>query len=166
MKTDFENLAQQRVYIRNFINRHYLGSKACVNCGKEPTTIVHNEEDPYLVTFICDTCRLGLDKETLESLPKINILEHIEVNKRFSHSKDLVLTEDLKRVLEKALYTDKTLVEYLKENNLSYTKYKEAVIKYEDEIKPIQKRLKEHFNNLRANKISNSIQSHKNESSD
>lgn len=153
MKTKFESLQQQRVYIRNFVDRNYIGSKACVNCGKEPTTIVHNEENPYNISFICDDCRLGLDKETLSNLPKINILDNIEINRKFSHSKNLILTEDLKHILEGALDTDKTLVEYLKENNLSYKKYKQAVEKYDKEVKSIKNDLKNHFNSLRAKRV-------------
>lgn len=162
MKTKFKSLSNQRVYIRNFVDRYYKGSTKCVNCGKEKTSIVHNAENPYCISFICDDCRIGLDKETLNSLPKVNILDNIEVNRKFSHIKNLVLTEDLKNIIENALTTELSLTEYLKENKLSYNKYREAVNKYEKEIKPIRKKLKQHFNYLRADKISNSIKNSKN----
>lgn len=154
MKTTFKDTKQQRVYIRNFVDRYYTGSKKCVNCGKEPTTIIHNEKDPYKISFICDTCRLGVDREDLENLSKINILEHIELNKKFSHSKNLVLDEHLRSVLENALTTKLSLMEYIKDNKISYKRFKKAIDKYDSEIKPIKKELNEHFKQLRNEKIS------------
>lgn len=154
MKTNFKDMQHQRVYITNFINRRFTGIRACTICGNtENLSVVHNKVDPYKISFICKNCKNKLDRTQLESLPKINILEHIEINKKFSHSKDLILDDKMKLIIENALVTDKSLVNYLRENDISYYKYKVAVEKYENKVKPIKIALKRHFKELRANSI-------------
>ena len=81
------------------------------------------------------------------------MLIYVEQNKKFSHSKNLVLDGKMKFILEGALKTNKSLTEYLRENKLSYTKYKQAVKMYEKDVKPIANDLRNHFNLLRAQKV-------------
>lgn len=162
MKTQFDNIQSQRVYVRNFINRHYTGEKRCVLCGKEPTTIVHNEDNPFLISFICDSCRAKTNKHFLSDLPKVNILEQTDTNKRYSHVKNLILTEDLKNILKNALKTNLSLTEYLRQNELSYNKYKKAIELYEKNGDLIEDDLTEHFKELRNSNISKTKTSHKN----
>ena len=153
MKTEFRNIQQQRVYIANFVKRYYKGDKYCIICGNDNTSIVHNEENPYEVSFVCNECRTKHTKEQLKNLPKTNLLIYVEQNKKFSHSKNLVLDGKMKFILEGALKTNKSLTEYLRENKLSYTKYKQAVKMYEKDVKPIANDLRNHFNLLRAQKV-------------
>lgn len=157
MITKFKDLQHQRVYIGNFIRRHYTGSRKCVNCGKEPTTIVHNKKDPYKISFICDDCRLGLDEEQLASLKKISLLDYVDNNQKYSPIKNITLTEDLKNILEGILKTDLPLLTYLKENNISSYRYNKILDLYEKEVGPIKDKIKQHLKEQRINRISKSM---------
>ena len=157
MITKFKDLQHQRVYIGNFVKRHYTGSKACVNCRKEPTTIVHNVENPYLVSFICDDCRLGLDTEQLASLKKVNLLDYVEKNKKYTSTKNIVMTDELKNTIEGILNSDVSLMEYLKKHDLPYHRYKASVKLYEKEIGPIKKKIQTHLESMRRAKISETM---------
>lgn len=154
MKTEFKDMQTQRIYIGNFVARHYKDKKECVVCGSDSEiSIIHNPDDAYSISFICKNCRMKLNRQDLLNLPKINILEHIDLNRKFSHSSNLVLDSRIKFILEHALQTEKSLMEYLRENKLSYSKYKKAIALYEKDVKPIKNELRKHFNSLRAQKV-------------
>ena len=155
MKTYFDNMKQQRVYIKNFINRRFIGKKECAICNiEENLSVVHNKENPYQISFICKNCRSKISKDKLEKLPKVDILKNIEINPKYSHSKDLVLDSKMKFIIEHSLETDMSMMNYLKSQKISYHKFKIATKLYEKEVAPIEKDIKNHFKRLRVKNIS------------
>ena len=155
MKTDFKDMKHQRVYIKNFINRRFIGEKQCAVCSSnENLSVIHNKENPYQISFICKDCKSKLARKDLENLPKVDILKNIEVNKRYSHSKDLILDSKMKFIVEHSLETDLSMMNYLKSHNISYHRFKIATKIYEKEVAPIEKDIKNHFKRLRVKNIS------------
>ena len=155
MKTDFKDMKHQRVYIKNFINRRFIGEKQCAVCSSnENLSVIHNKENPYQISFICRDCKSKLTRKDLENLPKVDILKNIEVNKRYSHSKDLILDSKMKFIVEHSLETDLSMMNYLKSHNISYHRFKIATKIYEKEVAPIEKDIKNHFKRLRVKNIS------------
>jgi hypothetical protein len=161
MKTDFESMQEQRTYIRNLVDRKLKFIPKCSVCGSKDVTIIHNFKHPYDIGFICKSCRAGKTKEELQKIPKINLLENIEVNSRYSHSKNLVLTKEIKNLINESLKTNLSLTEFLREKKFSYKKFNYALELYEKERKNITQDVKTHFKSLRAEKIKNSIKNHK-----
>ena len=74
----------ERVKIANLIARKPEIQKICCICGKEGK-ILHNRENPYYITFICDECKKGPENinkaektrfDVREKLDKANLCVH------------------------------------------------------------------------------------------
>lgn len=55
-KQESLNWQKERVKIANLVARKPEIEKVCCICGK-PGNILHNRQDPYYITFICDECK-------------------------------------------------------------------------------------------------------------
>ena len=119
-------------------------------------TKIDKKKTIYNVENIKEKPNFGIIK-----IPKINLLENIEVNSRYSHSKNLVLTKEIKNLINESLKTNLSLTEFLREKKFSYKKFNHALELYEKERKNITQDVKTHFKSLRAEKIKNSIKNHK-----
>lgn len=162
MKTEFDSMQEQRTYIRNLVNRKMKYVPKCIICHSDKNiTIVHNFNHPYNISFICETCRHSKSKVELEALPKINLLDCIDTNSKYSHSKNLILDESIIAIINEALNTKLSLTEYLKTKNFSYHKFKTALNLYEKSQKGITNKIETHFKKLRADKIKNTLKDKK-----
>lgn len=58
-----------RVKITNAVSRDNTIQRKCCICNKDNAPILHNKENPYLITFICKECRK--DKANLEKAEQL-----------------------------------------------------------------------------------------------
>lgn len=160
MKTNFKNMDTQRVYISNFVKRKYNKEIKCIKCGTtKDVQIINNPDNPYSISFICKECRLGMPKQEQQSLEKINLLENIDTNKKFSRVNSLILTDELIKIVQNSVTTESTMINYLKENNLSYQKFWRAVKLYEikENDLNITEKIQNHFNSMRIQKVKSAL---------
>ena len=52
-----EEMQKLRVRIANMVARDKTIDRRCCVCGKRNAEILHNQKNPYLITFLCRTCR-------------------------------------------------------------------------------------------------------------
>ena len=103
-KSDYEQWSKERTKIANMVARKPELEKICCVCGK-PGNILHNREDPYYITFICDECRKDPQKLTLAEERRFDIRTKLNVG-----------------TMNVTTYTDemvkRTVLEYMNENYL------------------------------------------------
>lgn len=138
MKTKFDSMLQQMSYINRFIDRKTDLKKKCIVCGK-PAYIQHNKINPYIIRPVCRICKNEYNlygrtvDQTLDVLPTINILDH--VNSEFRNYSDRTLTEDQMKLIDENLKLNLTKTEFSKRLNV-YPKALEWMITKYDSIKP------------------------------
>ena len=72
---------KERVRITNLVTRDDTIDRKCCICGKEDSAILHNKENPYLITFLCRECRKN--KENIQKAEKyrFDIRERLDKSK-------------------------------------------------------------------------------------
>lgn len=57
-----EQMKKDRIKIANMIARKPEIRKQCCICGNTDAQILHNRNNPYMISFICKECRSDIDK--------------------------------------------------------------------------------------------------------
>lgn len=117
---------KQRVRITNTVARDNTIDKKCCICGKENSPILHNNDNPNMITFLCAECRK--DKSNLEKAEqyRFNLEEHkqkqLENREDNSYLDTRKFTEqEVKDLVENFTNVKNTLTfgEYCEANNIS-----------------------------------------------
>lgn len=125
-KPTAEEIQTLRVKIANMVARDKTINRRCCICGKENAEILHNQEDPYFITFLCRTCRTNEDNVKKAEKTRFNLREHKSKLTELSEDKTYLHTnqytpETVKSIVDRYLFKtqDKNLGEYCKEIGLS-----------------------------------------------
>ena len=121
-----EEIQTLRVKIANMVARDKTIDRRCCICGKENAEILHNQENPYFITFLCRTCRTNEDNVKKAEKTRFNLREHKSKLKELSNNKTYLHTnqytpETVKNIVDRYLFKtqDKNFGEYCKEIGLS-----------------------------------------------
>ena len=71
-KQKVEQWHKTRVKVINFVARKPEIEKVCCICGK-PGKILHNRENPYCISFICDECKKNPENIKIAESKRIDI---------------------------------------------------------------------------------------------
>lgn len=128
---------KERVRITNLVTRDDTIDRKCCICGKEDSAILHNKENPYLITFLCRECRKN--KENIQKAEKyrFNLKEYRDNQLRERDTKYYIDTkkftpEEVKEIVEGY---DKhsnllTFGEYAEQNGLSRHQFNQLQERY------------------------------------
>ena len=72
------NHQKQRVRIANYVARHPDIDKTCSVCGERPGSIIHNVDDPYYISFICEECNKDNANKTIAIEQRRDIRQEIK----------------------------------------------------------------------------------------
>lgn len=121
---------KERVKITNLVSRKPEIDKSCVICGK-PGHILHNKENPYCISFICDECSKDSNNIEVAKTKRIDI--RTKLNKQNLNVSNFTRKE-LKDFVEKYLSVRNILPisKYCKELGISRHQFNEIIKKYEE----------------------------------
>lgn len=159
-KLTSKEMQKLRVKIANMVARDKTIDRRCCICGKENAEILHNQKNPYLIAFLCRTCRTDKNNIKKAKSCRFNLREHkskiteLTEDKTFLHTNQYT-PETVKGITKRYLLKsyDKNFGEYCKEIGLSryqfnsilelYKKYfpedKETINKVHEKSKVIQR---------------------------
>lgn len=128
---------RERVRITNLVARDETISKKCCICGKDNSTILHNKENPYLITFLCKECRKDKDNIVKAEQYRFDLQEYRDNQLREREDKYYIDTkkfseEEVKEIVEGY---DKhsnllTFGEYAEQNGLSRHQFNQLQERY------------------------------------
>lgn len=153
-----------RVKITNAVSRDNTIERKCCICGKENSPILHNKENPYLITFICKDCRK--DKNNVKKANKLrfNLEEHRkklieERTDNYYLDTRKFTKEEVKEIIEDYI-VDKNILnygEYCKKNNISryqFASLLDRYIEYFPEMSFMVKKVKNKSKEIQRNRLS------------
>lgn len=131
-----------RVKITNRVARNKYIKKECCMCGSKnenEITILHNEENPYYIAFICNTCRQDVHKILEAEKKRFNLQELIDeqvANREDNHyfkTADFTV-EEVNAIVDGyvAYGNTMTMGEYSKAHNISRYQFNMLVEKYKE----------------------------------
>lgn len=128
---------RERVRITNLVARDKTISKKCCICGKDNSAILHNKENPYLITFLCKECRKDKDNIAKAEQYRFDLKEYRDNQLREREDKYYIDTkkfseEEVKEIVEGY---DKhsnllTFGEYAEQNGLSRHQFNQLQERY------------------------------------
>ncbi len=153
------NKRKLRTKIANLVARNSGIDRRCCICG-QPGKILHNEGNPYMITFICDNCRL--DENLVKQAESNRYDIRTKLNKRhkaYSHFTDTEIKQIVDNYLKKML----TIGEYCDEVKLSRHQFNKLVSIYnEKEPKAnISQRVTVHSQKIKAQLRNNQMEQNK-----
>lgn len=126
-KQKAEQWHKTRVKVINFVARKPEIEKVCCICGK-PGKILHNRENPYCISFICDECKKNPENIKIAELKRVDIRGIIDKD---SLSINNFLKTDIINIVKQYLNTLDTLGEYCEKIGISRYQLNEMINKYE-----------------------------------
>lgn len=143
-----------RVKITNTVARNKYIKKECCMCGSKnenEITILHNEEDPYYIAFICNTCRQDVHKILEAEKKRFDLKAYIKEqvanrdNNYYINTSDFSI-EEMQRIVEGYLSIDNTMTigEYSEAHNISRYQFNMLVEKYKEYNTYISDMIKHH----------------------
>lgn len=150
---DYENA---RTKVAHLVRRSGLDKK-CVICGKSGT-ILHNRENPYMISFICNDCRKDPEKEAKADKLRFDIRDAMP--KRGTHilrtSSDSYVTQIVSGYLKDVV----PIREYCRNVGISSQQFHKLVERYKELYpnQPIEENIKSHRNTVHRHRIQQSKQ--------
>lgn len=153
------NKRKLRTKIANLVARNSEIDRTCCICG-QPAKILHNEGNPYMITFICDNCRM--DDKLLKQASKRRYDIRTKLNKKhkaYSHFTDA----EIKQIVETYLKKMVTIGEYCQEIKLSRHQFNKLIDIYEEKEpnSNISKRITDHSQKIKAQLRNNQLEQNK-----
>lgn len=143
---------KERVRIANLVARKPELQKVCCICGK-PANILHNVQNPYYITFICNDCRKN--PKYLQKAEKYRFDIRTQMDKTslsVVNFTDKMITE----IVENYLLTDLSIEDYCQQIQISRYQFNKLLDMYlelypDKDATKIEVKL--HSNDIQRNKI-------------
>lgn len=151
-----ENWENNRVKVSHFVRRNNI-EKKCVICGKQGA-ILHNNEDPYYIAFICNDCRR--DPQKLEEAEKRRFDIRNIVDKKGTHILKTSTDEYITKVVTDYLQDTLPIREYCNKVGISNRQFHTILNKYKELYpkQPIDEYIKSHRDTVHRYRIKQSKQ--------
>lgn len=150
-RLDYEEWNKVRVKIRNLVARKKEIDKSCCICGK-PGKILHNRQDPYYISFICDECRKVPENLQLAIERRFDIRTKMDKTKLSVHN---FTDEMIIRIIVGYMNSEKSIGDYCDEVGISRYQFNQLQ-DYYDKLFPtqnIKQLIKEKCVEIRTSKI-------------
>lgn len=148
-----KDLQKTRVKITNLVARRPEINKSCVICGK-PGHILHNKQNPYFISFICDECSKDSNNIRVAESKRFDLRDRIN---KYNTSVSNFSDKDIKNIIEGYLKITNILSisEYCSKLHISRHQFNLCIDKYSDLTNKnnIHALIKSKTNNLRMNKL-------------
>lgn len=148
---EYKEWDKERVKIRNLVSRNPEIKQVCCICGKKGK-ILHNRQDPYYITFICDKCRKDKSNLTIAEESRFDVRTKLEMG----HTSIRNFTDEMViRIIIGFINKNITIGEYCKEIGISRYQFNQLQ-KYYSKLFPkhnIKKLIQERSEALRLSKI-------------
>lgn len=122
---------RNRTKVANFVARNKSIDRSCVICGK-PGRILHNENNPYFISFICNECSKDKEKLAQAANKRVDIKKLLE-----NRSKKYIATKSfpedvLKQIVENYINSHFLYVgEYCQKIGISRYQFNKALEIYD-----------------------------------
>lgn len=141
-------IKNSRVKISNMVRRKKEIKKVCCICGnkkEKEVTILHNAQDPYLISFICKKCRINPENIKIAETRRFDLRDMLD---RRTKSKGSYSNRDIKILINSYLTEAVSIKEYCKNQNISRYEFNRLIEQYAEiyNDKMIRDRIKAHAN--------------------
>lgn len=145
-----------RTKIANLVARNSEIARTCCICGK-PGKILHNENNPYKIAFICDECRKDTNKLKLASEKRFDL--RTKLNKQHKAYSNFTNAEIVK-IVDNYLKQLNTIGDYCDKNNISRHQFHKLVTIYESIVPNtnIEERVTSHSQKIKAQLRNNKME--------
>lgn len=152
-KMKSEQLKKDRIKIANMIARKPEIQKHCCICGNTDAQILHNKNNPYMITFICKDCRN--DAEKLESAKSYRFDIRSVMDKSTLSAKSFIDT-DVKAIVDGFLNDLLSIGAYCTKIGISRHQFNEIVKRYATlfDMPTIKKTVDAHTNKINRENLS------------
>lgn len=151
---DKESYMSDRAKIAHFVRRNNV-EKKCVICGKDGF-ILHNRENPYMISFICKDCRKDENNVKIAESKRFDIRD--VVPKKGAKILKTSTDEYITKVVENYLHNTLPIREYCKKIGISTNQFHTVVKRYEElhPNQPIEDYIINHRNTVHRHRIKES----------
>ncbi len=125
-RVEAQKWQKTRVGIINLIARHPEIEKICCICGKEGKTL-HNRENPYFITFICDKCRKNKDNLLIAEKSRKDIRKRLNDVSVINFNNDKII-----KLVEQFMNSELTLGEFCEQECISRYQFNKVIERYAD----------------------------------
>ena len=144
---------KDRTKIANLVARKPEIKKRCCICGSTEAKILHNDKNPYCISFICDECR-----EVPENVEKAK-LERIDIRRKLNCealSAKSFSDIDVKVLVDEYLSKLISIGAYCEEKHISRHVFNKLIERYEKIYNDVgvHKRVTNHSNKINRDKLS------------
>lgn len=152
-KMKSEQLKKDRIKIANMIARKPEIQKHCCICGNTDAQILHNRNNPYMITFICKDCRSDVEKLEIANKSRFDIRSIM--NKSTLSAKSFT-DKDVKEVVDGFLNELLSIGAYCEKIGISRHQFNEIVKRYAVifDIPTIKKTIDAHTNKVNRENLS------------
>lgn len=139
--------------IATMVRRKNEIEKYCCICGNKNAQILHNYNNPFVISFICKKCRADKSKLAQAEKLRFDIREIMDKSKISSKN---FSEKDVMNLVENYLFEKVSITDYCKEIGISYHIFSHLIERYKLLFdKPnIKKVMLNHSNALRNEKLS------------
>lgn len=152
-RTISEKKKRDRMKIATMVRRKNEIEKYCCICGNKNAQILHNYNNPFLISFICKNCRADRNKVAQAEKMRFDIREKLNKSKI---SGKFFLEKDIKDIVENYLFDEVSIQDYCNKIGISYYIFNQIVERYKKlyDNQEIREIVLNHSNRLTAIKLS------------
>ena len=147
---------KERVRIANMVKRKPELRKICCICGKDDAEILHNKDNPYLISFICLECRKNAKNILKARRRRFDLREVVDKSKLSTKN---FTNRDVKLIIDSFLLDVVSIGEYCKKTGISRYQFNQLLDRYkyicDDAI--IKERVANHTNKVNRKTLSKVI---------
>lgn len=146
-----EEWHKERVKIINLIRRKPEIKKICCICGK-PGKILHNRQDPYYITFICDECKKDKNNLIIAEENRFDVRTKLDKDHLSTHN---FTDEEVVRIVVGFMNGILSKGEYCNKIGISRYQFDQIVKRYKQLFprQNIQAMIKKQSNKIKSNKF-------------
>lgn len=122
-----EFIRKERVRIANMVKRKPEIQKKCCICGRLNADILHNDKNPYMITFLCDRCRKN--KEKIQEAEKYRFDLREVADKSKLSSKNFTI-KDLTQIVDDFITANVSIGNYCDSVKISRYQLNNLVARY------------------------------------
>ena len=153
------NKQRNRTKIANYVARNKTIDKSCVICGN-PGRILHNEENPYCISFICKECSKEQNNIQIAISKRKDIRNILENTDKKHRSIKLFSEKELKEIVENYINSHLLYVgDYCKQIGISRYQFNKALEIYNEKYpkKLVYDAVSNRLSTLQRVKTANSV---------
>lgn len=140
-----------RVKIANLVARKPEIKRECCICGN-PGKILHNKQDPYYITFICDDCRKDISNLTIAEEHRFDIRTKLD---KSNLSINNLTQQEVIRIVVGFMNDTISIGDYCNKEGISRHQFNQLLKRYQEIFpnQPIEQLIKNKSNRVQKEKL-------------